>query len=148
MKIKKEVIFYFAWGIVIGFVSFTSLWFFNSVLMLNELNANILSWFVTNYVSFITNRKTVFHAQTTGIKDYFGQLTNFYISRTVTLAVEEIMLLRLVTMENRPLLPCKIITTVVVVILNYIFSKKFVFANKETGNMNDTCQLSEEEIRI
>lgn len=126
-KIPKEIYIYILWGILVGFVNIGSAWFFMYELEINEISANVLSWILYNYVSFMTNRKTVFHTHTRNIKEYMIQLIQFYISRGLTLGIELVIIFLLVTMLGWYAMGVKIFTSILVIFLNYFISKKYIF---------------------
>ena len=87
-KIPKEIYIYIAWGILVGAVNLGSAWFFMYKCGINEIYANYMSWILYNYVSFATNRKSVFHTKAATVKAYFIELALFYLSRVSTLLIE------------------------------------------------------------
>lgn len=87
-KIPKEIYIYIAWGILVGAVNLGSAWVFMYKCGINEIYANYMSWILYNYVSFATNRKSVFHTKAATIKAYFIELGLFYLSRISTLLIE------------------------------------------------------------
>ncbi|MGN0396246.1 MAG: GtrA family protein [Coprococcus sp.] len=126
-KIPKEIYIYVLWGILVGIVNVGSLWIFMNKCGINELYANFMSWLLYNYVSFVTNRKSVFHTHTQNIKEYVIQLIQFYISRVITLVIETGLIFLLVTVIHLPAMGVKIFTSILVIFLNYFISKKFIF---------------------
>ena len=58
------------------------------------------------------------------------ELVAFYASRVATFLVEEGILFVLVTLLALPAMPVKVGASIVVVILNYVLSKLFVFRKK------------------
>ncbi len=126
-KIPKEIYIYILWGILVGLVNIGSAWFFIYKCGINEIYANFMSWILYNYVSFVTNRKSVFHTHTQNIKEYLVQLVQFYISRVITLLIETGLIFLLVTVIGLPAMIIKIFTSILVIFLNYFISKKFIF---------------------
>ena len=58
------------------------------------------------------------------------QLFSFYLGRTATLAAEELILLVFVTCLQANALAVKLLSQIVILILNYIISKLFIFKQK------------------
>ena len=98
---------------------------------INEIYANYMSWILYNYVSFVTNRKSV--------------LALFYLSRVSTLLIETGIIFALVTGLKWNAMGVKVFTSILVIFLNYFISKKFIFSiqyeKKDDGEM-----LSEDEV--
>ncbi len=133
MKIKelfkkyKEIILYLFFGFVTTAVSIGSFAFFE-YLKLEVLIANILSWILSVFVAFVTNTLWVFEAS---IKtEPFKKALRFYGGRIFTLLVEEALLFIFIKLLRLDALAVKCIAQAVVIILNYIVSKLFVFGNK------------------
>ena len=104
-----------------------------------------MSWILYNYVSFATNRKSVFHTKAATVKAYFIELALFYLSRVSTLLIETGIIFALVTGLKWNAMGVKVFTSILVIFLNYFISKKFIFSiqyeQKNSGEM-----LSEDEV--
>ena len=111
-------------------VSIASSALFYQLLGLNELVANVLSWICVVLFAFFTNRTRVFAAPTSGAGEFLRQMAAFFGGRLATLAAEELILLVFVTWLALPAVPVKIVAQVVVIVLNYVISKLFVFRSK------------------
>lgn len=74
--------------------------------------------------AYITNKLWVFEKTN---KPVIKELSEFLVGRMFTLIVSMAMIYILVDMMSFPSLIIKVITTVVVVILNYILSKFWIF---------------------
>jgi len=76
----------------------------------------------------------VFQSPTNTSREFFHQLLKFFSSRLATLGVEEIILLLFVTIMHLPNMLVKIAAQIIVIILNYILSKKVIFTSKAKTN--------------
>ncbi len=138
MKKFIEIMQYSFWGMLTTIINFTCVELLCSNGM-ESLNANIIAWLLSNYVMYAGIKNRVFHYKTHGIKQYIVQLDYFYISRIVTLAFEEILIWKFVDIEGYPLLQIKIISAVLMGILNLVFSKIFIFSD-ENGKMKNITE--------
>ena len=135
-KKHKEGLLYLFFGGVTTLVSFAVFWLFESPLGLDALLANLISWVVAVAVAYITNRIWVFAEHASGARAISLEILSFYLSRVATFLIEEAILLVFVTWLALPAMPVKIAASVIVVLLNYVFSKIFVFRKeKPKGNM-------------
>ena len=123
----KEVLLYLFFGGLTTVISIAAFALFYQLLGLNELIANVLSWILAVLFAFFTNRIWVFSAPTNGAGEFLRQMLSFFGGRLATLIVEELILLVFVTWLALPAVPVKIMAQVVVVVLNYVISKLFVF---------------------
>ncbi len=128
----REVLLYLLFGGLTTVVSIGSFWLCNGVLLLNEHIANTVSWILAVLFAFVTNRLWVFQAATNGIGEFAKQILRFYGGRLATFGVEELILLVFVTWLQFGGLVIKIAAQIVVLILNYVVSKLFVFKHTKT----------------
>ena len=125
----KEVLLYVFFGGVATVVSLGTFYLFDTVLGINELIANILSWVITVGVAYLTNRTWVFCSHATG-QALWKELAGFYSGRIVTLGMEEGMLFVFVTLLSWNSMAVKLAAQIVVLIGNYVISKWFIFKEK------------------
>lgn len=90
--------------------------------------ANIISWICGVAFAYITNRKFVFKSKNT---NYFKEITAFVGSRVVTLLMDMGIMFLLVTVCHGNDKIAKIVSQVVTIVGNYVFSKLFVFKTNE-----------------
>lgn len=136
-KKHKEGLLYLFFGGVTTLVSWVIFWLFEGPLGLNEHVANLASWVIAVAVAYVTNRIWVFSAHASGFSGILLEILCFYLSRVASFGIEEGIILIFVTWLTLPALPVKIAASVIVVILNYVFSKLFVF-RKAAATTSDT----------
>ena len=86
--------------------------------------ANVISWIISVAFAYITNRIFVFKSKN---KNYFKEIASFVGARIVTLLMDMFTMFLLVTVLNGNDKIAKIISQIIVIVANYIFSKLFVF---------------------
>ncbi len=126
-KKHKEVLMYLFFGAVTTAVSILSFALFERV-GLDELVANILSWIISVFVAFVTNTLWVF--EDTLKKNFVTKIFKFYTARVSTLIIEELLLFVFIKLLFFNSLAVKSVAQIVVIVLNYVISKLFVFKNK------------------
>jgi len=138
----KEAIDYLFWGGMTTVVSWSSYSLFVLLLETSLAEtatvfwANILSWICAVAFAFVTNKLWVFQSKSWAGAVVFPELTKFLSSRVATGIFEMVAVPALVTIGlNQTIfgidgMVSKILVSVVVVILNYILSKLFVFKTK------------------
>ena len=92
--------------------------------------ADVLAWGVAVLFAFFTNRIWVFQSKTTGILPITKELTGFAGGRVFTLLLQELIMAVFVTWLGWNKYVFRLLTAVLVVILNYIISKLLVFRKK------------------
>lgn len=134
-KFRKynEFIRYFIVGVLTTIVSLTT-YYLLTIAFLDpkkaiELQiANVISWIIAVIFAYITNRIFVFKSKSVKIlKEFFL----FSCSRIVTLVIDMFMMFMMVTVFNVNDRLSKLIVQIIIIFLNYLFSKFFVFSNKE-----------------
>lgn len=131
-KKHKELLLYLFFGGLAFIVSIGSYGFCNITLGINELIANIISWILTVTFAFVTNRIWVFDAPTDTFAEFMKQMLAFFGGRVVTLVIEEIILLIFITLLRFASMPVKIVAQIVVIVMNYVISKWFIFKKEVT----------------
>ena len=91
----------------------------------------ILNWTAGVLVAYPMNRHWVFHSTNDNkLKEFIG----FVASRVTTLIIEEVVMILCVNVIGINQYVSKyVIASILVIILNYVFSKLFVFKKKEDG---------------
>ncbi len=93
--------------------------------------ANIISWIFAVSFAYITNRIFVFKSKT---KNIFKEISSFFASRFLTLIIDMSFMALMVNLMSMNDKLSKIIVQFIVLILNYLFSKLFVFRKKRVKN--------------
>ncbi len=137
----REILSYVFWGVLTTVVSWGSFSLFE--LILNSITAaNIISWICAVLFAFVTNKLWVFESSAWAASVVFPQLVKFFVSRLATGVLEIAGVPLLVKLGiNQSIfgvdgMAAKIIVSVAVMILNYVFSKLLVFRHKNASNKN------------
>lgn len=128
-KKHKELLLYLLFGGLAFVISISSFSFLNVVCKINEHISNIFSWIFAVSFAYITNKKWVFDSKTINKIQSIREIVNFLCGRLATLIIEELILYTFITKLKYPSILIKVIAQIVVIILNYIVSKIFVFKN-------------------
>lgn len=125
----KEAILYTFSGVCTTLISITLYWFFTRFLEANYYLSNVISWMGATMFAFVANRKIVFRS--VGDSNVTKQLIAFLVMRLISLAVEYIILFIFVSAFLFNDMIVKFFAQGVIIIVNYILSKKVVFNEKE-----------------
>lgn len=128
-KKHKEIVHYFIVG---GLTTLISLVVYYALVytVLDPANslqlqlANIISWILSVLFAYITNRIFVFESKNEKKVKEAGQ---FFLSRVATLLLDMGIMFVFVTLLHGNDKVFKLVSQVVVIVLNYILSKIFVF---------------------
>ncbi len=132
-KKYEELINYLIIGILTTIVSLAT-YYLLTLTVLDANNkvylqiANIISWLASVTFAYFTNRKFVFKVKN---KSNIKECLNFYISRISTLLIDMIIMYIFVSRLKFDNKIVKLISQVVIIILNYILSKFIVFKSSK-----------------
>ena len=129
-KKRKSILLYIFFGGLTTVVSIGTFALCNSVLSITELISNVFSWIAAVTFAYVTNKIWVFHSKATG-KGIIKEALAFYGGRLTTLFIEELLLLVFVTLLHFNGLIIKTAAQFVVLVLNYLISKIFIFRGAE-----------------
>ena len=89
--------------------------------------ANVLSWVISVLFAYFTNKKYVFLSNN---EDFFKEGIRFFGSRILTLLMDMLIMYVGVSILGRNDKIIKIISQIIVIVSNYLFSKLIVFNKK------------------
>ena len=141
----KELIIYGVFGVGTTLVNFLTYKLFNMLLGVDfYLVSNIIAWFVSVVFAYVSNNLFVFESKSWELKLVAKEVLSFFAARVFSFLVEEAGLFLLVdifgmkdfafevygfTISGNMI--SKVILAVVVVVMNYFFSKFVIFRKKD-----------------
>lgn len=126
----KEIILYVIFGGLTTVINY-AIYALMVLLQIDIYTSNITAWVGAVLFAYLTNRKMVFNSEAKGKKSVIIEILSFYGSRVFSLAVETGLLFVCVSLMNMNEWITKLVLQVVVIVLNYIFSKFLVFRKKK-----------------
>lgn len=128
---NKEVINYLIFGICTTIINFITYYCCTKIIGIEEIISNIIAWCIGVIFAYITNKIFVFESKRKKGMQVFKELVSFILARVFTGIFCEVALFALLLKVLKIYdIVSKIITQVIVVILNYLFSKLIVFKNR------------------
>ena len=131
----KEIINYLIFGVLTTVVSIVTYIVFANLLFSEKTGitvqiSNVSSWICAVIFAYVTNRKYVFNSKSQG-KEKYKEIFNFFLARFSSLIIDMALMFVLFSLMHIDDTVSKIIVQFVVVIVNYVFSKLFVFKNTD-----------------
>ena len=127
----KELVLYTVFGNMTFVISIGAYAIFNVFFGINELIANALAWVFAVLFSYVTNKKWVFKAATPTKTAFFSTDVCFFsVADSSRWLLKRLLYLFLSQLLDYPSMWVKLVAQVVVVVLNYVISKLFVFKNR------------------
>ena len=127
VKKHSELISYAIFGVATTVVSMVVYGVCNSVFEMHYLISNIVSWVIAVAFAYITNKMFVFKTRGMGFAQLKREITLFVSARLASLGIEELGLFILIGLIGWGEILAKLVMQVVVIVLNYIFSKLVIF---------------------
>lgn len=130
MKDKKEMMRYFFWGVV---SSVLNVGLFQGLVMLgiDYRISNIVTLIVVKVFCYITNKWFVFKTPYEGLMPFLKEMASFLVARGVTFILDFAGVMFLVELIGADKFISKCIMAAIVIIVNYVLSKKFVFCRNK-----------------
>ncbi len=128
----QEGILYLFFGVATTVVNYLVYFVFREYFSFNYLFVNFLAWFCSVLFAFVTNKLWVFRSKNRSRKDLLREVVLFYWYRILSLGIDMISMWLLVSIMNQSEFLSKTFTQVLIVALNYVFSKAFIF--KKNGS--------------
>ena len=133
--ISKETILYIIFGVLTTIVNLISYYLFSNIISINYLISNTISWIISVSFAYITNKFYVFNSKDKSKDIIIKEFIKFVNCRLTSGIIEMILLFLLVDIIKVNDFISKLVIGVIVVILNFIFSKLFVF--KKLNQLNN-----------
>ena len=124
MKLDRELVLYVVFGAFTFLVNIVTYFLFESVMGINYLVSNILAWFFSVLFAYITNRTWVFESKSPKI---LKEMSLFFGGRIFSGVVDTVLMYLFIDVLVLGNTFSKIVVQIIVIVLNYVFSKLIVF---------------------
>lgn len=128
IKYSTELSYLF-FGVCTTLVNIVAYYLFSEVAALGNLISTVLAWLLSVLFAFFTNRRFVFKSERVGMRAKLIEMCHFFLSRVSTGALDVAIMYVAVDLLSWNSMLWKIISNVLVIILNYIFGK-LIFKKK------------------
>lgn len=127
----KEIFDYLFFGVTITIVNFISYYIPANLMGVDKILSNAIAFVISVIFAYFVNKVYVFETPWGKIKEIIKELFSFVISRVGTGLLCDILIFAImINILNINDVISKIFTQILVVILNYIIGKFFVFKDK------------------
>lgn len=129
-KKYREQILYVFFGGCTTLVNIVAYFLSTRYLAMGELPATILAWILSVVFAYITNRIWVFQSTVQGLQGIIKEIGAFFAARGTTGLLDLGVMYLFVTVLHCNDMVVKIVSNIVVIILNYVISKLLIFRRK------------------
>ena len=124
MDLKKHLTLYIIFGVLTTLVNISVYLFLTKICGVNYLISNIIAWVLSVLFAYITNRRWVFESESHNI---LKEISLFFSGRLFSGIVDTLLMFLFIDILFIDDFISKIIIQVIVIVLNYLFSKMIVF---------------------
>ena len=132
-KKYSEIINYLIVGVLTTIVSIVIYWIFTKLFHVNYMISNVISWIGSVSFAYITNKVFVFKSRCDSEKDVLIEVYQFFKYRVFSLVIDILLMYAFVEIFSIDDMIAKVIVQFIVIALNYVFSKLFVFKKKSNN---------------
>lgn len=125
--IGKETFWYLFFGALTTLINLITYYIFNVLLEFSAGISTTIAFVVGVIFAYITNKKWVFNSKKNKLKELLKEISLFFLARIFTYIIDLILMIIFVDKLHYNSIICKLVVNIIVIILNYIFSKLLVF---------------------
>ena len=123
----KEILMYLIFGVLTTVVNIVSYFLLARILHIDTVASTVIALILSILFEYITNKIFVFESKTNTAKELLKEIISFFGCRAFTGILDVAFMYITVEVFNLNDMIMKIISNIVVIIVNYIFSKLIIF---------------------
>jgi putative flippase GtrA len=131
LKKYKSFIMYAIFGVLTTVINVASYYVLYNMLHWSNLASTALAWLIAVIFAFATNKKWVFDSQSMEWKVVLYELGTFFACRIATGVLDMVVMYIAVDVMAWNEMIWKLLSNVIVIILNYVASKLVIFKKKD-----------------
>lgn len=126
----KSIILYLIFGCLTTLVNIIVYWCCAHILSMSTILSNVFAWLLAVLFAYITNRRWVFESKKIKITEIMQEMAVFFGCRLATGIFDIVFMYIFVDIIHLNDLIIKVISNVIVIVLNYIASKMVIFKKR------------------
>lgn len=124
----KSLILYLFFGVCTTLINIITYYISAYIFNLSTLISSVLAWILAVVAAYITNKIWVFECKSKEIKVLIKEIISFFICRVFTGIMDIVIMVICVDILHFNDMIIKILSNILVVVLNYVASKLIVFS--------------------
>ena len=124
---NTELVSYLFVGVATTLVNYVVYYLATRLLSMGVMAGTWTAWVAAVAFGYVANKAFVFHTHCDSALALLREAAGFFSMRLVSLGMETVLMYLTVTVLGLNDLVMKLIVNIVVIILNYVFSKLFIF---------------------
>ncbi len=130
----KDLILYVIFGGLTTLVNIVAYYLLARVAGMDILVANVIAWFVSVIFAYVTNKIWVFESKSCTLRVMIWELLTFFAARLFSGALDMFNMWMFVDVLHLNDMVIKILSNIVVIIINYVLSKFWIFKKKKENH--------------
>lgn len=126
----REVLLYLLFGGLTTLINIIAFYFLRKV-SVSLYTSNVVAWILSVLFAFVTNKVFVFESKNQKLKENIKEVVSFFAFRILSLIFDMAFMYVLVKLLTANEMISKVVSNIFVIILNYLFSKLFIFKKKK-----------------
>ena len=123
----KEILMYLIFGVLTTVVNIVSYFLLARILHIDTVVSTVIALILSILFAYITNKIFVFESKTNTAKELLKEIISFFGCRAFTGILDVAFMYITVDVFDLNDMIMKIISNIVVIIVNYVFSKLIIF---------------------
>lgn len=124
---RYAVFMYLVMGGMTTLINIVVFWLCNSLLGINYSAGTVIAWIFSVLFAYVSNKLYVFESKTLSVNILIREIVSFIGFRLLSLFIDLLVMYVSISLFNIDALIAKIVANVVVLVVNYVFSKWFIF---------------------
>lgn len=133
-KTNKQLLLYLFFGVCTTAINTICYGVLYALLYIDNITSTIIAWMVAVIFAFITNKVYVFESQRTKRSERLKEFTSFFSCRILTGVLDIAIMAVTVDYLKWNSLVWKLISNIIVTIINYVASKFVIFKNNKISS--------------
>ena len=126
----KEIINYLIFGVLTTLVNYVSYLILTKACNVDYMVSTVIAQIISILFAYVTNKLFVFQTKGLSKKEFFKEMFSFFGFRILSLFLDMGFMYLFVDVLHLNDVIMKLVSNVLIVIANYIFSKVFIFKKK------------------
>ena len=127
---NKSLVLYLLFGGLTTIVNIITYYICYERLLVSNFLSTIIAWLFSVIFAYLTNKIFVFESKTTGCKAWIQEILSFFGCRVATGIMDTVIMVVAVDYLHQNSMLWKVISNVLVIIINYVASKYLIFKKK------------------
>lgn len=124
---RYAILMYLVMGGITTVINIVSFWLCYSLMEINYSIATVIAWVLSVLFAYISNKLYVFESKNMSVNTLIREIVSFIGFRLLSLLMDLLVMYICVSIISINPLVAKVLANIVVLVVNYAFSKWFIF---------------------